>query len=989
MRHRMSSPAFVGRAEELELLGEALDAVARGRSATVVIGGDAGIGKSRLVGEFRDRARGGDSLVATGTCAPVGDGGLPYGPVVGLLRDLARQVGASGAEVLGPFALDLGVRLPRLGDGGGRAATHEVSKTHLFEAALGGITALAQATPTVLVFEDLHWADSASIELLDFLTRNLGDGRVLILGTYRSEELGHDHLLRRALAELGRHPRVTHMHLGGLDREETARLIAGILGHEPDWVLVDAVWDRSQGNAFFAEELTAARHRTTLSPELREVILARVDTLSDGARRMLQVAAVAGSAVDHRLLAAVARTSDEALDEALAESVDRQVLVVSPDSAGYRFRHTLVREAVEAALLPGERARLHREVARALSADGSLGAARSDGRWADLAGHWWAAGEWEDAFATSVAAADAALALWAFPEALAHFDHALASFDRMPPESVPAGTDRLVLLEKAADAAYLAGETQRSVDLASEAIAAAERLAPTATVAELYAILGRNTWGIGQHQAAFDAYRKAAALLPADLPTPALAKVLAEEARGLMLLSRYQEGADRAGEAITAAQAVGARTEECQALNTRGVCRSFLGYADEGAELLRAALAIAEELGSPELLDRAYTNLSCILVDWGRLAEATQVMRDSLASIVQIGFLKVQGAAANGAEALVRLGRWAEAQVLMEEMGERGIGVCATAPQLASAPLAIRRGQFDQARRLLAQADTRTAGLGDVQTRGLFHMQNAELALEQGRPADAYEHVEQALALAAGTDDESYTPEMCTLGIRALADRLEEVQASGSRIDPDKLRLLAKDLVGEAERVVAAPVARGGRSKPAPMAFLATCLAEASRLQRPNPDLWAHAADHWESMGEVLPTAYCRWREAEAVLEGRSGKGRAAEALRRAWQITVDLGAAPLRQRIERLAQRARIRLESREAATEDPASTLAADLGLTPRELEVLGYLATGHTDREIAEALFISKKTASVHVSNLLRKLDAANRVEAGRLAQTHGLG
>ncbi|MGZ4760411.1 MAG: ATP-binding protein, partial [Acidimicrobiales bacterium] len=596
MGHRLSCPAFVGRDEELDVLDETLDVVIAGRAATVLVGGDAGIGKTRLVEELCERARSRGSLAATGVCVPA-DGGLPYAPIVGILRDVARQSGEPDAGVLGPLVSGSGLAAPL--DGlVGRADVYstmprladQLAKTRLFESILAGFIDLAERSPVVLVVEDLQWADSASAELLDFLTRNLADTRVLLVGTYRSEDLGRDHPLRPWLNELGRHPRVVQLRLAGLDRDEMAELIGGIVGHQPDWALLDAVWARSQGNPFFAEELTAARHAPSLSEELQGVIMARVDGLSGEAQRLLQMTAAAGATADHRLLATIGTLDAEALDRALAETVDRQVLVVDPTGIGYRFRHALLREAVYAALLPGERTRLHRLMAIALTSDASLGPAEPGHRAAELALHWWAAGEWAEALEPSIAAAEAAVAVLAFPEALVHLEHALAALDRVPAAVVPPGTDRLRLLEQAADAAYLAGDGQRSVDLARAAIERVDADADPATAARFHTLLGRNAWAIGDSDAAFEGYRTAAALLPADPPSVELARVLAEDARGLMLMSRFRDAERRCHEAIAVARAVGDRTVEGHARNTLGCCRSGLGHTDEGIELMREAL---------------------------------------------------------------------------------------------------------------------------------------------------------------------------------------------------------------------------------------------------------------------------------------------------------------------------------------------------------------------------------------------------------------
>jgi predicted ATPase len=252
--YRVSSPNFVGRAEELDLLDAAFERVTGGRTATVLIGGDAGIGKTRLVEEFCRRARDRGALVA---------------------RQLGESATAAMLSPTGPGPAD--------GNSSGSRTVDEFAKTRLFESVLICFQQLAERSPVVLVFEDLQWADSASTELLDYLARNLSDARALFIGTYRTEELVRDHPLRPWLTELGRHARVTPLGLDGFDRDTTAGLIAGILGHRPDWALAEAVWARSQGNPFFAEELTAARHSPSLSAELQGVIMTRVEALSKDA----------------------------------------------------------------------------------------------------------------------------------------------------------------------------------------------------------------------------------------------------------------------------------------------------------------------------------------------------------------------------------------------------------------------------------------------------------------------------------------------------------------------------------------------------------------------------------------------------------------------------------------------------------------------------------------------------------------------------------
>jgi DNA-binding CsgD family transcriptional regulator/tetratricopeptide (TPR) repeat protein len=988
---RVSCPDFVGRVEELGLIDSTLDLVADGQPQTRFVGGDAGIGKSRLVDELAERARSRGGLVAKGVCTSGEGGGLPYGPVVGILRSLMRQLGDTAAAELDAVAAGLGLANPASERAAESPLADGLAKTRLFESILTYFTTLARRSMVVVVFEDLQWADSSSAELVDFLARNLSETRVLLAGTYRSDELDSQQPFRRVLGELGRQEQVTLLRLNGLDLDEMSRLLAGIMDHQPARALVESVHARSGGNPFFAEELTAAGPENSLSRELQDVILTRVEALSANGQQVLRLAVTAGDTVDHRLLVAAAGLEAEALERALTEAVGRQILVVDAGSTSYHFRHALLREALYGALLPGERSRLHRQVALALASHSELQPSGPGHAAMELAGHWWAAGEWPASLPASLNAVNAAMAVMAFPEALRHMEHALSAWELVPDALSRTGIDHLQLLERASDVAYLGGAGQRSVDLAQAAIDGYEAAGDASGTARSYILLSRHAWAVGDFQTAVHACRKAAALLPADQPSVDLARMICEEAKGLMLVSRYHDAEARSRAAIDVARVMGARAEEGNALNTLGVCRASLGFPDEGIAMVRQSLVIAEELASPDDLNRAYNNLSALLSQWGRLEEAVTLVMGAIESEKFGG--TTPNAALNVSDSLFRLGRWDEAKNMLDRAVDV-VGVCGNSAVLARAPIALRQGHFDEAARLLDEADRMTAALSDVQVRGLLHLERAELALAEGRPHDASEEIEKGLALAAGTDEEELAPELCAWGIRALADQVDDTRVHRQRLDVDKIRLDASALVDEADRLIRAPVDRGGVSTPRTAALTVLCRAEQSRLYKSDPDLWEVAATRWADVSEVYFTAYCRWREAEALLASGAGRKRASESLQQAWRQCVDMGALPLRTEIERLAQRARIPLVTDDTATADAESArtdtaLASDLGLTPREIEVLRHLAAGETDRQIAETLFISKKTASVHVSNLLRKLDVPTRVQAGAIGQAHGLG
>ena len=548
--------------------------------------------------------------------------------------------------------------------------------------------------------------------------------------------------------------------------------------------------------------------------------------------------------------------------------------------------------------------------------------------------------------------------------------------------------ERLALVERAADVAYLAGAGPRSVDLARQAIDGLDASAPPATRAAGYLLLGRNAWAIGDSAAAFDAYRRARALVPVEPASVALARILAEEARGLMLVSRFAEAEERSREALAMAAAVGDRTVEGHALCTLACCRGAAGHFDEGIALGREALAIAEDPADPEALDRAYGNLSHVLMESGRLAECVALVFDNVAAGEELWGARLNGATANGVESLIRLGRFDEATVLLGETSERAAGSCTMARPLLRAMVAIRRGRFEQADGLLARCEELTATFTDVQRRAAFHLLLAELALLQRRAGDAYRDVERALALAAGTDDETFRPEMWAVAVRCLADDVEDGRARGRRIDLDKARLLALGFEHEAMAMAAAPGERGGTCPPRTAAFAATCAAERSRLDESDPERWADAVRRWEAAGEPYQRAYCRWREAEALLERHEARARADECLQEAWQLAAGLGAVPLRG-AHRPPRAARPRRPARRRGRHGRIDRGRRPRPHAPRGRGARSARRRAHRPRDRRSALHQQEDRERPRVEPLAEARMSTNRVEAGRIGQAHGCG
>jgi predicted ATPase len=438
--------------------------------------------------------------VLAGGCVPVGDGALPYAPVVEMLRALLADLGAGAVrELVGPSWPEVARLLPALGAPDRIGLSEQAAQARLFELLLGLLGRLGEQAPLVLVVEDLHWADRSTRDLLAFLVRNLRQERVLLVVTYRNDEPGQQRL-GPYLAELDRGGPVQRLELPRLDQTETAAQLAGILGVAPTAELVDAVFTRSEGNPFFTEELLAAVRAGSggLPATLGDLLRGRVQTLSERARQLLAVVAVAGRRLPHRLLAAVAGLDDQQLVEALRAAVANQLLVTTPGQDGYEVRHALLREVIDADLLPGERAQLHAGLAQALSerpelADGPAAVAA-----AQLAAHWDAAGEPTRALPARVQAGQAAEAAHAFPEAQRHYERALQLWEQVTDPGRAARLDRVELLTRTADAASASGRNQRALALLTTAL---DQLDPTTDdpvrAALLHMRLGGERWATG------------------------------------------------------------------------------------------------------------------------------------------------------------------------------------------------------------------------------------------------------------------------------------------------------------------------------------------------------------------------------------------------------------------------------------------------------------------------------------------------------------
>jgi DNA-binding CsgD family transcriptional regulator len=984
MGGRVASPTLVGRVEELGVLEAAQGRAANGEPAVVLVGGEAGVGKTRLVAELAERHRVEGARVLVGGCLPVGGDGLPYAPIVEALRPLPAELGVGAVrELIGPSWSELAHLLPTLGEpasgSAGRAA-----QARLFELLLGLLGRLGEQAPLILVVEDLHWADRSTRELLAFLVHNLRAERLLLVVTYRSDE-PHPDRLGPYLAELDRSGRVERLELARLDRAATVVQLTGILDAAPAADLVEAVFVRSEGNPFFTEELVAAVRAGSggLPVTVRDLLRGRVKGLPERPRRVLEVAAVAGRQVSHRLLAAVAGLDERQLEGALRQAVAHQLLVARAGEGGYRFRHTLLWEVVDAGLLPGERARLHAGYAHALAKQPELANGSPAVAAAELAAHWDAAGELVRALPARVQAGLAAERARAFAEAARHYRRALQLWERVVDPGRPAGLDRIELLARAAEAVAFTGAAGDAAGLLEDALGWVDRAAEPVRAAVLLARLGSHRRVAGDEAGAVAALTQADRLVAGAPPSAEVARVLAACAYGLQMSLRSEEAIARCEAAIAAAGAVGARAEEAKALRVLALSLAHFGDLDRAITLVLEARRIAEEVGDAETVIETYMS-ACHMLEWaGRLGDAVEDGRQGYRRAHELGLERSTGSlvAGNLAFALLSAGRWVECEQLTREaLASDTWG--AFNFRVAQGVLLARQGEFTAAQEQL-ELGLRLSPpyLGDSVWLG-----QAEFALWAGRQDQAATAVTKGLGWWVERDhDDPVRPDYSLwypLALRLEADRAERAAARRAIEEVAEARRRAAPLVAELDRLAAPPPKV---RYPYVVGNLLLARAEQSRLDgRSDPQRWRAAAAAWEQLEHPFEAAYARFRETEALLAHGSSRPQAEQALRSAYRTAAALSAAPLRREIEMLAKRGRLRLDDHP----DKAATLkvpspAASLGLTRREAEVLALVAKGRTNQQIGQELFITQGTAGVHVSRILTKLGVASRVEAAAIA------
>jgi DNA-binding CsgD family transcriptional regulator len=991
---RVSSSSFVGRHSELKAMTAAVMGASSGRPVLTVLVGEAGVGKTRLIGEVRRLAEAAGGLVITGGCVPLGSGSVPFAPLREAMRDLAATRSEQQLDaLLGTARQELSFLVPALGRASAPAPSGpNQQQGRIYELILGVFERLARERPTVLVLEDLHWADRSTLGLLTFLIRNVREPALRLVGTLRSDEVDRRHPLYGFLAEAGRSDRVARVELPRFDRAETLELLAGILGSDPPAALADDVYRRSGGNAFFAEELIAAEAAAQdLPATLREVLLTRVGRLPDAAQRLLRIVAAAGRSVSGRRLADVARISEDRLASTLREAIAQHVIVIEAGGQGedrYVFRHALVQEAIERELLISERRSLHAAFAHSLAEHPAN--PPDAGADAELAYHWFEAGDLHRAFAASVAAARSAERAYAFAEAQDAYTRALKLWDQVP-DAVTAEFDRIGLMERAAAAAAATQSSEAAVEFIRLAIeAAAEDPIRTGV---LYERLGRYSFLAADTPQADAAYREAVRLVPTHPPSVERARVTAGLAQYLMG-ARNAEAIALCGEAIAVAQAVGATEIEANALVTRAGCRVGTGDLAGAVDDATRGYELARQLPGSIEAPRALKYLSNAHYSAGRTQLGVDTAARGFEEAERLGLARSDGVPilTTLASHLFGTGDWDEVDRVLRRVDRIGVsGWPALLYHMTRAQLDVLRGDLDAAARSVA-ASWRIA---EADVEGEFTVNvlanRAQLAIAQGESARVRRIVDEGLASLRERDQWSGPLQLThCLAIRAEADGAAQARRRGrSQDEQDAIASAASHL--EQLRSVAAAIPPDHWERGEVAAWMTLAEAEFGRAQgREDPVVWEAAADASARPRQVnFFEGYARWRAGAGFLARRGADARAAakEQLSRALEIARALKAAPLRADIERVAARAHLSLTDTKGA-KGPAATVAGGFELTRRELEVLQLVAAGHSNREIGDALFIAEKTAGVHVSNVLGKLGVARRTEAVAVARQRGL-
>jgi DNA-binding CsgD family transcriptional regulator/tetratricopeptide (TPR) repeat protein len=848
---------LVGRRRELAALTSALELAATGHPSGVLLSGDAGVGKSRLIAEAVGRAAATGFTVAVGRCLDTAESALPYLPFTEIIGGLT-----GGRPELVEARPALRHLLPGQQPRGEQAAEDRgLGQVRVFDAVLSTLDELASVAPVLVVVEDLHWADRSSRDLLVFLLSRLAGRRLVVLASYRADDLHRRHPLRPVLAELVRLPTVERIELAPLDPSDTLALVRRLADGKLAERSLQQAARRSEGNAFFAEELVSAGS-DGLPHELAELLVARIEALAPNVQRMLRIASVAGRRVRHDQLAAVSGMDTDELEQALREAAAHHVLVAAGDPVGggsvgggtgtggdgYAFRHALLREAVYHELLPGERSRIHAAYAALLAgSDRAPPDVDQPGRAAELAHHALAGHDLPLALAASVRAAGEADAREAPAELLVHAERALELWRAVPDAEGVAGIDEGTVTRWAAWGASSTGDPDRGAALGRRALDLAEQRGDPRQRSSMLRSYALQLLDLGgREQEALESARLALQLSADDPASSRLAWAHAALARVLCRLDRIDEAAAEATTAVAVAAAGPAADRSAagataDALISLAVCAEHGGQPAQARQRLAETTELAQRSGHLGVELRAYFAIGMSLLDEGRLRAAGDqfavgTRRAAATGATWSGF----GLDLRVALVVARFlgGDWDDAESAAELAGESVSASVAIRLAAAGLLVAAGRGRFDSVRRRLSELND--TPIADDQVIMFVGQADTEAALWQGQPAAAARAAQDAITGLSGGAFAGAAPHLggimlAALGVTAQAD----LAAAGERSTAEAAAA-GRALLDVAERAAADGLPRGDSFGPEGRAWLSRARAELTRITGPDdPQAWS------------------------------------------------------------------------------------------------------------------------------------------------------
>ncbi len=963
---------LIGRTEELAQLSDVADRAVEDVAQMVLLSGDAGIGKSRLVGEFAARLEQSGWSTHLGHCIEFADRPLPFGPIVTILRSLLVDGPGDVRHMIGHHRADLRTLLPELGGDGTAGASFAGDVDRLFDAIATTLAKAARDRPIAVVVEDIHWADSATRDLLAWLVHSLGRADILLVATERTGAVARTHPLRTWLAEQRRVPNVTSILLRGLSRPELEEQAWGILGHRPDTPLVEDLVERTGGNPYFARELLIA-HRDgidSLPSSLAEFLTSRIERLADDERTVLRATAVAGGGVTHSMLAAM--LPELAIDGIVRNLFDASVLV--RDGSAYTFWHALLRTAILDDLLPFEAADLHRRAAEAIDADPSRGSSPSD--LANLALHWGNAGDPERSLVTAVEAAAASAAVAAYETAAEMALQALRAWTAVDDPVELTGHRRDQLLLRAAEWLSNCYRSAEAADLIAEALAGWAASLPASRRALVLAQVAPTLFHLGRPIEAAELLAEAEQLI-GDEVSPESAQVHHRVSKQAILDGQLRPALEAADRAIAIAEAEGPAVVLVEALTTRALIIGITQELEAGVALAREArrLALAEGLVS-QVANTYRTEMLIFNFRHGR----TQSCLD--ASAQGLEYADRHCGPRWRAEftldlcyGYIEAGRLDDARPLLDELLTSRLDDLRRLTVLQVAGLhALSTGSLETAATFLADATRIADQYQSAQETGYQNRLLAELARRRLRLDEARERIDWALKLQLASDNVTYTRD-------SIVEKVRIVKACVA------LGMDGVDgMLAEAAELVDTFDGPGEANT----AFRSLMELELASIHDPiDPEAATKTIGLLESCGFGYEAALVRLLLIDGLIASGTHRSRLERETVELAEIATSCGMSWIAERVASLAKVARLKVDAEHKTAPATQSTnrVAYPHGLTEREVDVLSLLAEGLTNKAIGQRLYVSPRTVSTHVSNLLAKLGVTNRGEAA--AAYHRLG